>query len=229
MIVDVVIPAFNEESSISRVIHAIPGKWVRNIIVGNNGSTDGTKSAALAAGAIVVDQIHPGYGNACLAALAFIASHGEKPDIVVFLDGDYSDYPEQLPDLVTPIMVQGFDMVIGSRVLGTRERGALLPQQRFGNALATFLIRMFYGYTFTDLGPFRAIRYERLMQLQMEDKNYGWTAEMQVKAAQQKMKCTEVAVNYRKRIGKSKVSGTLTGSLKAGYKILYIIFKQWFR
>ena len=179
--------------------------------------------------ATVVNQPLKGYGNACLAGMAHIAAKAEKPDIVVFLDGDYSDHPEELPLLIAPIWGEntegGMDMVIGSRSTGIRESGSMTPQQVFGNWLATFLIRLFFGYTFTDLGPFRAIRYDKLLEINMIDKNYGWTVEMQIKAAKKKMRCTEVPVTYRRRIGVSKVSGTVKGTIMAGYKIILTIFR----
>ena len=225
MIVDVIIPAFNEEESIGKVIGHLPAELTRKIIVANNGSTDNTKKIALESGATVVDQTQKGYGNACLKAMEYINNLPTHPDILVFIDGDFSDYPEQLSHVILPITNDDYDMVIGSRVLGKREKGALLPQQRLGNAIACSLIKLFYGYSFTDLGPFRAIRYQKLLQLDMQDRNFGWTVEMQIKAAKQRLKCTEVAVDYRKRIGQSKVSGTFTGSIKAGYKILWTLFK----
>ncbi|MBP9193257.1 MAG: glycosyltransferase [Saprospiraceae bacterium] len=225
VIVDVLIPAFNEEESIGRVIGHLPAELTRKIIVANNGSTDNTKKVALESGATVVDQTQKGYGNACLKAMEYINNLPTHPDILVFIDGDFSDYPEQLSHVILPITNDDYDMVIGSRVLGKREKGALLPQQRLGNAIACSLIKLFYGYSFTDLGPFRAIRYQKLLQLDMQDRNFGWTVEMQIKAAKQRLKCTEVAVDYRKRIGQSKVSGTFKGSIKAGYKILWTLFK----
>ncbi len=206
----------------------IPKELVQEVIVCNNNSKDKTKEVALAHGATVVDQPEPGYGNACLKGLAYLESKpkNEQPDIVVFIDGDYSDYPEEMSNVVRPIIEEEYDMVIGSRALGNLERGAMQPQQIFGNWLATNLIKFFFGYQFTDLGPFRAIRWDKLQALEMQDRNYGWTVEMQVKAAKQKMRCTEVAVNYRRRIGVSKVSGTLKGSILAGHKILWTIFKS---
>ncbi len=198
------------------------------MIVSNNGSRDRTAEVARAHGATVVEQPLPGYGNACLKAMQYLQGkpRAEQPGLVIFLDGDYSDYPQEMPRLIRPVLEEGCDLVIGSRALGKQERGAMQPQQIFGNWLATRLIRLFFGYRFTDLGPFRAICWEKLLALNMEDKNYGWTVEMQVKAARQKMHCTEVPVNYRRRIGLSKVSGTLKGSLLAGYKILWVIFKN---
>jgi glycosyltransferase involved in cell wall biosynthesis len=224
MIVDVIIPAYNEEKSIAKVIKDIPKELVRNIIVCNNNSKDKTEKVALDSGAIVLNELHPGYGSACLKGLDYISKLEIKPEIVVFLDGDYSDYPEELPTLLLPIVNDHMDLVIGSRALGNIKRKGLTPQQIFGNWLATFLIRQIYNYSFTDLGPFRAIRYDALLKINMQDKDFGWTVEMQVKAAKLKLKCTEVAVNYRERIGVSKVSGTVKGTLSAGYKILYTIF-----
>jgi len=222
--IDVIIPAFNEEKSIGKVVEDVPD-WVRDIIVCNNASTDNTTNVAKNAGATVVDQPIPGYGNACLKGIEFIKQKKEDPDIVVFVDGDYSDYPEQMGTLVRPIVKDGFDLVIGSRALGKLQRGSMTPQQIFGNWLATNLIKMIYNYQFTDLGPFRAIRWNKLMEIDMKDKDYGWTVEMQLKAAKLKLRCIEVPVKYRVRIGKSKVSGTIKGTILAGYKILWTIFK----
>ncbi len=227
MIIDVIIPALNEVNSIGLVIQSIPNQLVRHIIVGDNGSTDGTAKVALAKGAIVVQAPQKGYGTACLAGMEYIQNLSIKPDIVVFLDGDYSDFPEQMPDVVRPIIEEQMDMVIGSRSLGQREGGAMTLPQKFGNWLATTLIRWIYGYHFTDLGPFRAIRWDALMVLGMKDPDFGWTAEMQVKAARKKLKTTEVPVNYRQRVGVSKVSGTIKGSIQAGYKILLVVFRGW--
>lgn len=207
------------------VLRDIPRDWVRDVIVCNNNSTDKTGDMAANNGAKVVFQPQKGYGNACLAGMAHIAAQLKKPHIVVFLDGDYSDHPEELPLLVEPILTGDFDMVIGSRALGTRAHGAMMPQQVFGNWLATRLIRLFFGYRFTDLGPFRAIRYDKLLAINMIDRNYGWTVEMQVKAAKLKLRCTEVPVTYRQRIGTSKVSGTVKGTILAGYKIILTIFR----
>lgn len=224
-IIDVIIPAYNEERSIGLVIDEIPKGHVRNIVVANNNSSDRTGEVAERQGAKVVLQPEPGYGNACLKAMAFIAQQEVKPDIIVFLDGDHSDYPEQLPAVVKPIIDGETDMVIGSRSLGDSESGSMTPQQVFGNWLATRLLKLFYGVTFTDLGPFRAIRYESLLQLNMVDRNYGWTVEMQIKAAKQKLRSVEVPVDYRVRIGESKVSGTIKGTIGAGYKIILTLFK----
>jgi glycosyltransferase involved in cell wall biosynthesis len=224
-IIDVIIPAFNEEKSIASVLKEIPREWVREVIVCDNASTDNTSVVAQANGATVVKQPLKGYGNACLKGMAHIADKDIKPDIVVFLDGDYSDYPEEIPLLIAPITEGGQDMVIGSRALGERERGSMTPQQVFGNWLATFLIHLFFRYRFTDLGPFRAIRYDKLLAINMIDRNYGWTVEMQIKAAKLKMRCTEIPVRYRRRIGISKVSGTVKGTIMAGYKIILTIFR----
>lgn len=226
LIIDVVIPAFNEAGNIGKVVNALPSDWVRHIIVTDNNSTDATAQIAREAGAIVVSQPLRGYGNACLKALSEVAKMRPLPDVVVFIDGDFSDYPEELPLLIAPIR-DGDDLVIGSRTLGTREKGAMTIPQIFGNWLATTLLSILYGVKFTDLGPFRAIRYEALQRIEMQDKNFGWTVEMQAKAAKLGLKSSEVAVNYRRRFeGKSKVSGTIKGTFLAGYKILYTIFKN---
>jgi glycosyltransferase involved in cell wall biosynthesis len=217
--VAVIIPMLNEEQSISKVILAIP-RWVDDIIVVDNGSTDRSAEVALAHGARVVQEPRRGYGSACLAGIDAL----RDPDVVVFLDGDLSDYPEEMATLVDPIANGKSDMVIGSRVLGQREPGALAPQAQFGNWLACRLIRLFWKVRYTDLGPFRAVRYPMLKSLCMRDRDYGWTVEMQVKAARDGIKVLEVPVSYRRRIGKSKISGTVKGALGAGVKILFTIF-----
>jgi glycosyltransferase involved in cell wall biosynthesis len=224
-IIDIIIPAFNEENSVGNVVNDIPKELVREIIVVNNNSTDKTALNAKSAGALVLEEKIMGYGNACLKGMNHISQKEIKPDIVVFLDADYSDYPEEMVDVIAPILHQNMDMVIGSRALGNLEKGAMTPQQIFGNWLATFLMRLFYGVHYTDLGPFRAIKYSSLVALGMKDKTYGWTVEMQVKAAKQSIKTCEVPVNYRVRIGFSKVSGTVKGTIGAGYKIITTIFK----
>lgn len=223
----VIIPAFNEAESIGKVVGDIPKDWVREVVVVNNSSTDATEVNARNAGATVLREDRRGYGFACLKGIDYARQKpmDERPDIIVFLDGDYSDHPEQLPQLVRPIIEDGYDLVIGSRELGEREKGAMAPQQIFGNWLATTLLRWFYGVKFTDLGPFRAIRWSSLMEIGMVDTTYGWTVEMQLKAAKKKMKCTEVSVDYRRRIGVSKITGTIKGTFMAGYKILYTIFR----
>lgn len=224
-IIDVIIPAFNEEGSIQKVIADISKSLVRDIIVVNNNSTDDTSSQASDGGAIVLHENRKGYGWACLKGMDFIEQKDDKPDIVVFLDADYSDHPEEMGRVVKPILANGMDMVIGSRALGKREKGSMTPQQLFGNWLSTRLMHLIYGAKFTDLGPFRAIRYPALTALGMSDKTYGWTIEMQIKAVKQKYIYTEVPVTYRKRIGVSKVSGTVKGSVLAGIRILYLIAK----
>lgn len=226
MRVSVIIPALNEELTIGRVIEAIPKDQVHEILVADNGSSDRTAEVARQAGARVVSAPRRGYGSACLAGIAAM----DNPEVVVFLDGDFSDDPTDLPRLLAPIERGEAELVIGSRVLGNPEPGALQPQQRFGNALATRLIHLLFGARFTDLGPFRAITRQALERLEMGDPNYGWTVEMQVKAARLGVRFMEVPVHYRKRGGgKSKVSGTLWGSLSAGRKILLTIFRYSFK
>lgn len=217
--ISVIIPAIDEEKSIGKVIGEIP-KWVDEIIVVDNGSSDRTLEVAQSSGAKVLVEKRKGYGAACLTGIANL----KDPDIVVFLDGDYSDYPEEMHLLVDPIIKNEADMVIGSRILGNAQEGALAPQARFGNWLSCKLIHLFWKVRYTDLGPFRAIRFSTLKELNMKDPNYGWTVEMQIKAAQKGVKSHEVPVSYRKRIGKSKVSGTIRGVVFAGVKILAIIF-----
>jgi glycosyltransferase involved in cell wall biosynthesis len=222
--IKVIIPAFNEADSIALVIANIPVN-VNEVIVVDNNSTDDTAEAAKMAGATVLSQPIMGYGNACLKGMEYIDSQTIKPDIIVFLDGDYSDYPEELTKIVRPIIEEDIDFVIGARVKEFREDGAMMPQQIFGNWLATSLMRLFFGARYTDLGPFRAIKYEKLVDLKMEDPTYGWTVEMQLKAKRQCLSYVEVPVHYKKRIGTSKVSGTVKGSIFAGAKILTWIFK----
>ena len=222
--ISVIIPVFNEQDAIEKVIGDIPSHLPTEIIVVDNGSTDQTAKLAAAMGARIVRENRRGYGSACLAGIAAT----NNPDIVVFLDGDYSDHPNEMPDLIAPILENRADLVIGSRVLGNSEPGALMIQARFGNRLATSLIKILFGVSYTDLGPFRAIRYRALRDLNMRDKTFGWTVEMQVKAAKQALKIQEMPVSYRKRIGVSKITGTLKGTLKAGWKILFTIFKYWF-
>lgn len=224
--IKIVIPAFNEEASIGKVVDDIPKDWVTEIIVVSNNSSDKTEVNAKKAGATVLVENRKGYGWACLKGIAY-AIKG-KAEIIVFLDGDYSDYPQQLPEVVSPILNDGIDLVIGSRALGERDPKSMTIPQIFGNWLATRLMRIFYGIKFTDLGPFRAIKTNALEKLKMQDKTYGWTIEMQIKAAQNKLKCTEVPVNYKNRIGTSKVSGTVKGTIMAGYKIIFAIFKYKF-
>ena len=227
-IIKVIIPAFNEQDSIANVIQDIP-TIVDEIIVVSNKSTDNTEINAKKAGATVLKEPQKGYGFACLKGMDYIANQEKKPDIIVFLDGDYSDYPEQLIMLVGPIIKNDIDFVLGSRVKEFRESGAMTPQQIFGNWLATFLMKLFFNAKFTDLGPFRAIKYNKLLALKMEDKTYGWTVEMQLKVLKQKMTYLEIPVKYRNRIGVSKVSGTVKGTIFAGVKILTWIFKYSFK
>ena len=222
--IDVVIPAYNEEKSIAKVIADIPKDTVNEVVVVNNNSSDKTRSVAEMAGATVIDEMRPGYGFACLKGIDYLKQKGQT-DILVFLDGDYSDYPKQLPDVVEPIVKGNVDLVIGSRALGNRENGSMTFPQVFGNWLATNLLKLFYRVEFTDLGPFRAISFNKLLEMDMQDTTYGWTVEMQVKAAKLKYRTTEVPVNYKRRIGVSKVSGTIKGAVMAGYKILFTIFK----
>lgn len=224
-LIKVIIPAFNEQNAVGKVVNDLPGEWVDEIIVVNNASTDETERVAGEAGATVLREPEKGYGRACLKGIDYISSKQPKPDIVVFIDADYSDYPEELKKLVKPIIDENYDMVIGSRALGNREKGSMTFPQVFGNWLATTLLKLFYSVNFTDLGPFRAIKYEKLIALNMQDKTYGWTVEMQLKAAKCGLQCTEVPVRYRKRIGFSKISGTVKGTFMAGYKILATIFK----
>jgi glycosyltransferase involved in cell wall biosynthesis len=226
--IKVIIPAYNEQDSIAKVINEIPDA-VDEIIVISNNSTDDTIINAKKAGATVLSESKKGYGYACLKGMDYIAACKEKPDIVVFLDGDYSDYPEELTKLVEPILNDSIDFVIGARVKRLREQGSMTPQQIFGNWLATYLMTLFFGAKFTDLGPFRAIKYNKLLALEMEDKTYGWTVEMQLKALKQKLSYMEVPVKYRNRIGVSKVSGTVKGTIFAGFKILGWIFKYSFK
>lgn len=221
----VIIPALNEEKSISKVVNSIPN-IVDEIIVINNGSDDSTAIKASISGAKVIHEYRKGYGYACLKGIDYLNKN--PPDIVVFLDGDYSDYPEDLEAIIKPILEKNVQFVIGARVKFLREKGALTPQQIFGNTLACLLMRLLYKANFTDLGPFRAIGWKNLVALEMSDKTYGWTIEMQLKVLRRKIKYIEVPVRYRKRIGYSKVSGTVKGTIMAGYKILTWIGKFYF-
>jgi len=225
MIVDVIIPAYNEEDSIGKVINDIPEGLVREVIVCNNNSKDKTREVAIAGGATVIDVPQMGYGSACLAGMEYITKKLKVPEVIVFIDGDYSDYPGEMPLLTECLKKTDSDLVIGSRALGNMERGSMQPQQIFGNWLATTLIKLIYNHRYTDLGPFRAVKYDSLMALDMEDTDFGWTVEMQVKAAKKGYKTQEVPVTYRRRIGNSKISGTIKGTVLAGHKILWTIFK----
>jgi len=224
----VVIPAWNEEGSIGRVIDALPKDYVGRVVVADNNSTDYTATVARKFGAEVVPATRQGYGSACLVALAHLRAlpDGERPEIVVFVDADFSDHPEQLPLLVDPIIDGRADFVLGSRMLKRQPAGAMLPQAVFGNKLACFMMRLFFNKRYTDLGPFRAITWDALERLQMSDPNFGWTVEMQIKAARHGLRTLEVAVDYRPRIGYSKITGTLSGTVRAGYKILLTLFRH---
>ncbi len=220
-IISVIIPAYNEENSIGRVLNDLPKEKLKEIIVVNNASTDNTAEVARINGATVVEERRRGYGAACLRGISVVSDS----DIVVFVDGDYSDYPEELDQLIKPITENRADFVLGSRMIYPESREALLPQARYGNKLATFLIYIFFGYRFTDLGPFRAIRFDSLKQINMVDTDFGWTVEMQIKAIKNNLRIEEIPVHYRKRIGISKITGTISGTFKAGAKIMYTIFK----
>ncbi len=226
--IDVVIPAFNEEESLPLVLSAIPRPPVRRVVVTDNNSSDATAEVAATGSAEVVAEPRPGYGSACLRGLEHLRGSG-PPEVVVFLDADFSDHPEELPRLVQPILDGQADLVIGSRVLGEREDGALLPQARAGNLVACLLIRLLYGHRYTDLGPFRAIRWQALERIDMRDRDFGWTAEMQVKALRHGLRVVEIPVSYRRRIGVSKITGTLKGTLLAGYKILLTVVRYSWR
>ncbi len=219
--VSVIIPALNEELSIGEVLSHLPREILHEIIVVDNGSTDNTAGIAEQHGARVIEEQRRGYGSACLAGIAEL----DHPDIVVFLDADYSDTPEEITLLLEPIIRDEKDFVLGSRMILPESRAALLPQSRYGNQLAVFLMRLFFGYRFTDLGPFRAIRRDSLESLGMADTNFGWTVEMQIKAVRQGLRIAEIPVHYRERLGVSKITGTVSGTVKAGTKIIYTIFK----
>ena len=227
-IIKVIIPAFNEQDAIANVVNEIP-KIVDEIIVVSNNSTDNTELNAKNAGATVLKEHRKGYGFACLKGMDYIRNQKILPEIIVFLDGDYSDYPAQLIEIIDPIIKDDIDFVIGSRVKRLRETGAMTPQQVFGNWLATFLMTLLFRAKFTDLGPFRAIKYQKLLALKMVDKTYGWTVEMQLKVLKQKLRYVEIPVKYKNRIGVSKVSGTIKGTIFAGVKILGWIFKYSFK
>jgi glycosyltransferase involved in cell wall biosynthesis len=223
--VDAVIPAWDEEGTVGVQVAAVPRPPVQRVVVADNGSRDATAAVAAAAGAVVVPAPRRGYGSACLAALAWLRAH-DPPDAVVFLDADLADDASELALLLAPLAAGSADLAIGSRVLGKRQRGALLPQARAGNLVACTLIRLLYGHRYTDLGPFRAIRWSALERLGMADPDFGWTAEMQVKALRAGLSVGEVPVSYRKRPGRSKISGTLSGTLRAGHKILWTVLRH---
>ena len=219
--ISVIIPAYNEESSIGLVLDALPQEKIHEIIVVDNCSTDATARVAQEHGARVVKEPRKGYGSACLKGIDEL----DDPDIVVFIDGDFSDFPEEIVLLISPIETGEKDFVLGSRMILPKSQLALLPQARYGNRLAVFLIKLFFKHEFTDLGPFRAIRYSSLMSIGMKDMDFGWTVEMQIKAVRNGLRIHEVPVNYRKRIGISKITGTISGTIRAGTKIIYTIFK----
>lgn len=221
----VIIPAYNEENAVGLVIDEIPKGLVSEVIVVDNASTDNTAEKARERGATVLSQTEMGYGNACLKGMEHISNSLTQPDIVVFLDGDHSDYPGKMTELIKPIADNQVDMVIGSRALGKKQRGSMTIPQVFGNWLSTSLLKLIYRVQYTDLGPFRAIRYTSLIQLDMQDRTFGWTVEMQLKVAKLSLRFVEIPVDYRVRVGTSKISGTVKGALMAGYKILYTIFK----
>ena len=224
--IKVIIPAYNEQDSIGLVVGDIP-RIVDEVIVVNNNSSDDTVKVARAAGATVLSEKRSGYGYACLKGIDYIKGLETKPNIVVFLDGDYSDYPEELVQIVAPIQNGTADFVVGARVKELRAQGSMTPQQVFGNWLACFLMKILYKSTFTDLGPFRGIRWNTLVDLNMSDKTYGWTVEMQLKVLNKAISYQEIRVSYRERIGVSKVSGTLKGTIFAGIKIIGWIFKHY--
>jgi glycosyltransferase involved in cell wall biosynthesis len=222
----VIIPALDEEQSIGMVLADIPWKIVSEVVVVNNDSRDSTGEIARNAGATVIDEPRRGYGSACLRGIEYIQSRRKKADIAIFLDGDYSDYPEEISKLLQPIMQHDYDLVIGSRLSGELQAGAMSSYQKLGNRITTALIKLFYKASYTDLGPFRAIKFDRLLQLGMQEKTFGWTAEMQVKAAKQHLRYCEVPVTYRPRIGSSKISGTARGALLASCGIIATILKN---
>lgn len=223
--VSVIIPVFNEEESLPKVIHDLPTQLIQEIIVVNNGSTDQSAQIAANLGCRVIDESRRGYGQACLTGIEAL---NPQTDIVVFIDGDHSDHGEQLADLIAPIVSGDYDFIIGSRAKGVREPGAMTPQAHYGNKLACFLMKQFWGVTYTDLGPFRAISYPALKHIGMTDRNFGWTIEMQIRAVENDLRTLEIPVNYRKRIGRSKISGTISGTIQAGWKILTTIFTYKF-
>ena len=210
------------------MINDIPKEWVSDVIVCSNNSTDKTKEVAEKAGAIVLEESKKGYGWACIKGMQYADKMTVRPDIIVFMDGDYSDFPQELPNVIKPIMEEDAVLVIGSRAKGQKENGSMTLPQRFGNWLSTRMMRLFYGVRYTDLGPFRAMKFDELLELNMSEMTFGWTIEMQIKAAKFKMKSCEVPVNYKVRIGESKVSGTVKGAVMAGVKILWCIAKYRF-
>jgi glycosyltransferase involved in cell wall biosynthesis len=225
--VTVIIPALNEERSLPLVLRDLPG--VGEVIVVDNGSSDATSAVATSFGATVLREPQRGYGAACLAGLREVerkvAAGASPPMVIAFVDADYSDHPDLLPEIVGPILEGEADFVLGSRLMGEREPGAMPPQSVYGNEFACFLMRWLFGARYTDLGPFRAVSWAALQQLRMQDRNFGWTVEMQIKAARRRLRVLEVPVPYRRRVGVSKISGTVSGTIRAGSKILYLIAK----
>lgn len=220
-----IIPALNEEKTLSLVLDDIDHDLIDEVVVVDNGSDDKTPAIANQKGATLLFEPKKGYGYPCLRGINHLKS--KNPDIVVFLDGNYSDHPDEIINLVKPIASEDYDMVLGSRILGDVEKGALRTPVRFGNLLATLLIRLFYGFKYTDVGPFRAIKFERLLELDMND-NLGWTIEMQVKALKKRFKIKEVPVSYRSGTGKSKFTGDIKGIVVIGYRIIRAIFRNLF-
>ena len=218
----VIIPALNEEKTLPQVMVDIPKDLVDEVVVVDNGSMDRTPQIAEELGATLLFESKKGYGYPCLRGIEYLK--GKNPDIVVFLDGNYSDYPTEIITIINPIVREDYDMVIGSRVMGNYEKGSLRAPVYFGNLLATTLIRLLYGFKYTDLGPFRAIKFTKLLALDMHD-NLGWTIEMQLKALKKKYKVIEVPVSYRKGTGKSKITGNIKGIIKVGYRIIWTVFK----
>lgn len=225
MIVDIIIPAYNEQDAIISVLKDIPRKLVREIIVADNNSTDRTADFARENGATVVSAKIQGYGAACLSGLKYIHEKNNPPDVVVFLDADYSDHPDELTEILAPFKNPAIDFVIGNRVKEKREMGSMMPQQLIGNKIAVGMILFLFQFKYQDLGPFRAIRYDALQKLQMKDRTYGWTVEMQVKALNHKLGIQQIPVSYRRRKGVSKISGTIKGTFLAGVKIINTIVK----
>ncbi|MCB9521274.1 MAG: glycosyltransferase [Myxococcales bacterium] len=227
MVVDIIIPALDEERAIGEVVSALVDPRVRRVVVVDNGSRDATAARAREAGAVVVQEPRRGYGQACLTGLATLSA--DPPDVVGFIDGDGSDFPDDMTTLLDAL-ARGFDMVIGSRTSGLASRGALLPQAIFGNWLATRLVAALFDHEYTDLGPMRVVTWAALEKMAMQDRDFGWTVEMQVRAARLRMRCAEVPVHYRRRLGdQSKVTGTVRGSVRAGHKILWTIAREALR
>jgi glycosyltransferase involved in cell wall biosynthesis len=223
--VGVLIPVRNEENSIPLVLQDIPAGLNALVVVIDNGSTDETSQIARANGAVVLNEEIPGYGRAMLKGVDYLQDH--PVDIVVFLDGDYSDYPQAMEKLIEPITNDGYDLVVSTRLDPLYDRKSLSPHVIYGNKLVVFFMNLLFRTTYTDLGPFRAIRYKSLVQLQMEDLDYGWTVEMQVKAKLKGLKVKEFPVRYRMRVGQSKISGTIKGTVLAGSKMLYTLLKLY--